>query len=131
MSLFINRLVKHLNLSAMFRRLFASPHRLHLLLPARIILLLVTFFFAVAVFTIPSCRKQSAKAGAYRQDLIQQARAVIDSLSTRGSSANYRASQLNTIRFDLAQLVSVGRRQGLLAPVVFQDALLIKANFSP
>jgi hypothetical protein len=92
---------------------------LHLILPAVLSIFLVG----------PACNKQSTHTGTSRRELIQQARNLIDSLSTHGYPITYRAAQPKTIRWDLSQLISVGQQQGLLAPIVFDNDLLIKTNF--
>jgi hypothetical protein len=78
----------------------------------------------------PACRKQATNTNANEQDLMQQARLLLDSLSTHGHAVNYRAAQPKTIRWDIAQLVRVGNVQGLLVPIVYDNALLMKANFT-
>ena len=83
-----------------------------------------------ALLAGPACRKQAANSNTNQHDLIQQARMMIDSLSTRGYPVNYRAAQPKTIRWDLAQLVPVDHAQGLVIPIVFDNALLLKANFT-
>jgi hypothetical protein len=62
--------------------------------------------------------------------MISQAQTFVNSLNTTGYPVNYRAAQPKTIRWDLAQLVPVGPTQGLLVPLVFDNALLMKANLT-
>jgi hypothetical protein len=103
---------KYLNLSVMNRHL-------SLILSA-----------ALAIFLVgPACNKHLSSADTSRQDLIQQARKSVDSLANHAYPINYRASQPKTIRWDLSQLVTIGQRQGVLAPIVFDNDLLIKTNF--
>jgi hypothetical protein len=92
---------------------------LHHLLPAVLSIFLVG----------PACNKQPTRVVDSHQNLIQQARLLVESLSTQGQPINYRAAQPKTIRWDLSQLVSIDQKQALLIPIVFNNDLLIKANF--
>ena len=83
---------------------------------------------SVLLFMV-GCRKRLPGNDIERADLISQAHTFVDSLNTTGYSVTYRAAQPKTIRWDLAQLVPVGLAQGLLVPIVFDSALLVKANF--
>ncbi len=94
-----------------------SNHLRQVLLPA-IVLLFIT------------CNKHVPQAITEKLDLVAAARTYIDSISTTGYPLNYRASQPKTIRWDLAQVVPVGKSSGILVPIVFDNALLIKANFA-
>ncbi|HTR29751.1 MAG TPA: hypothetical protein VMH27_10810 [Puia sp.] len=55
---------------------------------------------------------------------------MIDSLSATGQSVNYRAAQPKTIRWDFAERISVREAPAILAPIVFDSTLLVKANFA-
>ena len=55
---------------------------------------------------------------------------MIDSLSTAGYPVNYRAAQPKTIRWDFAERISVGQAPAILVPIVFDNTLLVKANFA-
>ncbi|HET6256657.1 MAG TPA: hypothetical protein VFE32_21460 [Puia sp.] len=90
---------------------------LRLLLPG-IVLLLIT------------CNKHITQSTTDKPNLTAAARKYIDSVSTTAYSVNYRASQPKTIRWDLAQVVQVGKSTGILMPIVFDNALLMKANFA-
>jgi hypothetical protein len=77
-----------------------------------------------------TCNKHIPQATADKLDLIASARSYIDSESTAGIPANYRASQPKTIRWDLAQVVQVGKSEGILTPIVYDNPLLVRANFA-
>src|ERR1700722_6789666 len=77
-----------------------------------------------------TCNKHIPQAITEKLDLVASARTYIDSISTTGYPLNYRASQPKTLRWDLAQVVPVGKSNGILVPIVFDNALLIKANFA-
>jgi hypothetical protein len=87
-----------------------------LLLPA-VVLLCIT------------CNKHLSDPAAGKANLIAAAGSYIDSISVQGHPVNYRAAQPKTIRWDLAQVVSIGQSNGLSVPIVFDNALLVKANF--
>jgi hypothetical protein len=82
----------------------------------------------ILLFVI-SCRKHLPENDTSTPDMIAQARAYVDSLNLNGFPVNYRAAQPKKIRWDLARLVPVGNKQALSAPIVFDNALLMKANF--
>lgn len=94
-----------------------SNHLLQVLLPA-VVLLFIT------------CNKHISQGITEKLDLAAAARTYIDSISTKGYPLNYRASQPKTIRWELAQVVPVGKSNGILVPIVFDNALLVKANFA-
>jgi hypothetical protein len=77
-----------------------------------------------------TCNKHVPQAITEKLDLVAAARTYIDSISTTGYPLNYRASQPKTIRWDLAQVVPIGNSKGILVPIVFDNVLLIKANFA-
>ncbi len=89
---------------------------LRLLLPAAVLLCI-------------TCNKHLSDTATAKTDLIGAARSYIDSISTQGHPVNYRAAQPKTVRWDLARVLTVGQGQGILVPIVFDNALLIKANF--
>jgi hypothetical protein len=94
-----------------------SNHLFQLLLPA-VVLLSIT------------CNKHVSQFPVATANLIAAARAYIDSISTHGYPPNYRAAQPKTIRWDMAQVVPVGKSKGILMPILFDNALLVKANFA-
>jgi hypothetical protein len=77
-----------------------------------------------------TCNKHIPQAITEKLDLVAAARTYIDSISTTGYPLNYRASQPKTIRWELAQVVPVGKSEGILVPIVFDNALLVRANFA-
>jgi hypothetical protein len=83
----------------------------------------------VVVLLCITCNKHLSDPAARNADLISAARSYIDSISVQGHPVNYRAAQPKTIRWDLAQVVSIGQSYGLSVPIVFDNALLVKANF--
>ncbi len=89
--------------------------------------------FLLGILFIPlfwvSCQKHLQGTDATEPEMIIQARAFVDSLNLHGFAVNYRASQPKKLRWDLARLVPVGHTQGLLVPIVYANALLMKANF--
>jgi hypothetical protein len=91
--------------------------------------LLLLGILSIPLFLV-SCKKHLQGTDATEPEMISQARAFVDSLNSHGVPVNYRAAQPKTIRWDLAQLVPVGHSQGLLVPIVFENALLMKANFA-
>jgi hypothetical protein len=95
----------------------------------RPITLVQLLLLAVALFCI-SCNKHVSDLAFGKSNLITTARSYIDSISVRGHPVNYRAAQPKTIRWDLAQLTRVGNTQAILVPIVFDNALLMKANFT-
>jgi hypothetical protein len=101
---------KRLNLSAMNRRL--NP------------LLLV---LCSALLAGSACKKQATHASGNQQDLIQQARILIDSLSTHGHPVNYRAAQLKTIRWDLATLQEFSTGPAIIVPITYENQLYIRS----
>jgi hypothetical protein len=107
------RLKKPLNLSKM------TPRLNHFLLIIVFLLLSST-----------SCKKHSAIALIDKTELIREAQKVIDSISTAGHPVNERAAQPKTIRWDLAQLVQIGHSVGISAPIIFDNAILMKASFT-
>ena len=86
--------------------------------------LLSVLFFAV------SCRKHLSGNDATGPEMLTQARAFVDSLNSSGYPVNYRASQPKKIRWDLARAVTIGQAKGILVPIVFDNALLMRANFA-
>jgi hypothetical protein len=91
--------------------------------PARFLLL------AAVLFCI-TCNKRLSGPAAVETDLIAAARSYIDSVSVQGHPVNYRAAQPKTIRWNLAQVLQIGQSKGVLVPIVFDSALLMKANFT-
>src|ERR1700722_17000617 len=91
--------------------------RLKLLLPAVVLLLL-------------TCNKHISDSDPVKADLIKDGRAYIQSLSAQGHPVSYRAAQAKTVRWDLARVVSFGQNKGILAPIIFNDPILAKTNFS-
>lgn len=83
---------------------------------------------AILLFCV-TCNKHLSDPATVKTDLISAARSYVDSLSTNGHPVNYRAAQPKTIRWDLAQVVPIGQSKGILVPIVFDNALLMKANF--
>src|SRR5580693_6679096 len=94
-----------------------SNHLRQVLLPA-VVLLFIT------------CNKHIPQATTEKLDLVAAGRTYIDSISNAGYPVNYRASQPKAIRWDLAQVLQVGQNKGILMPIVFDNALLAKANFA-
>jgi len=90
--------------------------------PIQLLLLAVLLLFV-------TCNKHLSETPAAKTDLIGAARSYIDSVSAQGHPFNYRAAQPKTIRWDLAQVVPIGQSNGILAPIVFDNVLLMKANF--
>ena len=84
--------------------------------------------FAAALICI-TCNKHLSDPAAVKTDLIVAARSYIDSVSVQGYPVNYRAAQPKTIRWDLAQVIRIGQSKGIIVPIVFDNALLVKANF--
>jgi len=84
--------------------------------------------FAAALICI-TCNKHLSDPVAVKTDLIVAARSYIDSVSVQGYPVNYRAAQPKTIRWDLAQVIRIGQSKGIIVPIVFDNALLVKANF--
>jgi hypothetical protein len=78
---------------------------------------------------VDSCKKHLPGNDITEAGMVSQARAFIDSLNTTGYPVNYRAAQPKTIRWDLAQVVPIGQSEGILVPIVFDNALLVRANF--
>jgi hypothetical protein len=89
---------------------------IQLLLPATVLLCL-------------TCNKHVSNPVSVKADLIGAAQYYIDSISVQGHPVNYRAAQPKTIRWELAQVLPIGQGNGVLVPIVFENALLIKANF--
>jgi hypothetical protein len=87
------------------------------------------FLPLVAVLLCITCNKHVSDPDAVKTDLIDAARSYIDFISTQGHPVNYRGAQPKTIHWDLAQIVPIGQSKGVLVPIVFDNALLIKANF--
>jgi hypothetical protein len=94
-------------------------------LPIRLSQLLLV----ASVFLCITCNKHFPDSAVEKSDLITSARSYIDSVSVQGHPVNYRAAQPKSIRWDLAQVVSIGQSKGILAPIVFDNALLAKANY--
>ena len=90
--------------------------------PIQLLLLAVLLLFV-------TCNKHLSETAAVKTGLIGAARSYIDSVSAQGHPFNYRAAQPKTIRWDLAQVVPIGQSKGILTPIVFDNALLMKANF--
>jgi hypothetical protein len=83
---------------------------------------------SISLFVV-SCKKHLPDNDTTGLDMITQASALVDSLSSNGFPVNYRASQPKKIRWDLARVVAIGQAKGILVPIVFDNALLIKASF--
>jgi uncharacterized membrane protein YgcG len=94
-------------------------------LPIRLSQLLLV----ASVFLCITCNKHFPDSASQQADLVTAARSYIDSISAHGYPVNYRAAQPKTIRWDLARLVQVGRTQAISVPLVFRNAILMKANF--
>jgi hypothetical protein len=90
--------------------------------------------FLLGILSIPlfvvSCKKHLPDNDIIGSNMISQARAFVDSLKSNGFPVNYRAAQPKTIRWDLAQVVPIDQSKGILVPIVFDNALLVKANFA-
>jgi hypothetical protein len=82
----------------------------------------------ILLFVI-NCQKHLPENDMAGEDLTVEAKAFVDSVNVNGSPVNYRAAQPKTIRWDLAQVVPIGQSKGVLVPIVFDNALLMKANF--
>ena len=91
---------------------------------------LVKLLLPAALLFCITCNKHISDTGFVKTDLIGAARYYIDSISTLGHPVNYRAAQPKTIRWDLAQVVPIHQSKGILVPIVFDNALLVKANFA-
>ncbi len=78
---------------------------------------------------VGSCRKHLPDNDTTGRDMISQARAFLDSFKSTGFPVNYRAAQPKTIRWDLARVLTIGQGKGIQVPIVFDNALLMKANF--
>lgn len=82
------------------------------------------------------CRKHVAGVAGDKAALIHAAQAFIDSVSLYDKPVNYRAAAAKTIRWDLAQVVTVGGGlaggpvgvPAVSVPIVFKDGLLMKSN---
>ena len=83
--------------------------------------------FVVVVLSCTTCNKHLSNIASDKAALLHTAQSYIDSISTAGLPVNYRAAQPKKIRWDLAQSAS---NQGLLVPIVYENALLMKANFA-
>ena len=84
--------------------------------------------FAAALLCI-TCNKHLSETAAIKTDLIVAARSYIDSISLRGHPVNFRAAQPKTILWNLARVIPIGQSKGVIVPIVFDNALLVKANF--
>jgi hypothetical protein len=89
---------------------------------------LLTIVFLLLLST--GCNKHSAIAFIDKTALIREAQKVVDSISTTGYPVNERAAQPKRVRWDLAQLVPIGHNIGISAPIIFDNAILMKAGFS-
>ena len=89
----------------------------------------IQLLLLAAVLLCITCNKHLSDTTSAKADLIGTARSYIDSISVQGHPVNYRAAQPKTIRWDLARILPIGRSKGILVPIVFDNALLIKANF--
>jgi hypothetical protein len=84
--------------------------------------------FSASILLNAGCTKHLSDSAAIKTDLVGEARSFIDSVSTRGYPVNYRAAQPKSVRWDLAQVVTVGRSLGISVPIIFRNTLLIKSN---
>lgn len=89
----------------------------------------IQLLLLAAVLLCITCNKHLSDTASANADLIGTARSYVDSISVQGHPVNYRAAQPKTIRWDLARILPFGQSKGILVPIVFDNALLIKANF--
>ena len=86
------------------------------------------------LFLLPFCllaceKKVSSLSGS--GNLISQAQIFFsDSIANRGQAVNYRAEQARSVQWDLAQVIPLKKGQGVLAPIVYSEPMMVKANFS-
>jgi hypothetical protein len=80
-------------------------------------------------FLFITCNKHLSDAALVKTGLVGAAHSYIDSASLQGHAVNYRAAQPKTILWSLAQVIQIGQSKGIIVPVVFGNALLMKANF--
>ena len=96
-----------------------TPRLNHFLLTALFLFLLST-----------GCKKHLNNTLVDRTELIREAQHVLDSISRTGYPVNQRAAQPKTVRWDLTQLVPIGHTVGITAPIIFDNTILMKANFA-
>jgi hypothetical protein len=84
---------------------------------------------SILLFVV-SCKKHLPGNDIIGADMISQARAFVDSISVQGHPVNYRAAQPKTIRWDLARVVPIDQSKRVLVPIVFDNAMLVKASFA-
>jgi hypothetical protein len=81
-------------------------------------------------FCLLGCEKKVSNISGLAT-LINQAQTFFsDSVANRGQPLNYRASQARSVQWDLAQVLPMKNGQGVLAPIVYPEPMMIKSNFS-
>jgi len=81
-------------------------------------------------FCLLACEKKVSSISA-SGNLISQAHTFFsDSIANRGQPVNYRAAQARSVQWDLAQVIPMKNGRGVLAPIVYSEPMMVKANFS-